>query len=355
MWLLLNDISGFNPACTATYTFEQPISKEKLKAALEKQASKFPRYKQRLTNTGRKFHGAMFEDIKGGWDVYDSVKHVTLPEPAGLKELEDFTATFVAKSWDFSEPLCEVRVLDNYKGNGDSKSAMVIRGHHTLTDGQGFVLSQLLITSYGDELESKVNDGAETLRLARRGKAQPSKVNKALKPLDPYHSSSHLLICLTLQLLMLSLYWIVATKAFVEDFIGIFRMAFNISFYFLLTFWRNKYATAYQSRAGPRVKRREFATTRDLKMDQVKLIQKAFSGVTPGGWRESTGLAGPRRANSIWGHLTLNDILVAVSRSGWMRLSSSLSLTSFLLIFPQFLFSYLKGHRGSSSRRNANC
>lgn len=246
------------------------------------------------------------------FDVYSRVKHVTLPEPAGPKELEDFTSSFIGKEWDFDQPLWEVRVIENYKDQDGARSAMAIRGHHTLTDGQGFVLSQIFITSFGDKLEEKMNDGVETLALARIGKAQPSKINKALKPLDQYQNSSFP-ISFTLQLFMFTLYWSFWYYELVTNLIGSFQMAFWMSFYFCLTFWRCKYATAYQTQAGPRVEGREFSTSKSFKMDDVHLIQKSFSGVTPGGWRESLGLSGPRTSKSFWGHLTLNDILVSVS------------------------------------------
>lgn len=46
---------------------------------------------------------------------------------------------------------------------------MVSRGHHTQTDGQGFILSQLYVTSYGQDLQKLMDEGEihfPTLRVA---------------------------------------------------------------------------------------------------------------------------------------------------------------------------------------------
>ena len=55
--------------------------------AVRRLERKFPRYHQRLTDVGRRFHGARFED-----DPYldiNNTAHVDrLPEPAGKRELE---------------------------------------------------------------------------------------------------------------------------------------------------------------------------------------------------------------------------------------------------------------------------
>jgi hypothetical protein len=90
MWLLLsNSTSSFNPVCTATYTFKQPPSMDGMRAALGKQVELFPKYKQRLANVGRRWHGASFVD-----DPHYSVdRHLfeeDLPGEAGKRELEDF-------------------------------------------------------------------------------------------------------------------------------------------------------------------------------------------------------------------------------------------------------------------------
>lgn len=178
---------------------------------------------------------------------------------------------------------------------------MVIRGHHTLTDGQGFVMSQLLVSSYGPELESMLLDGKETLRAARRGRARPSKIHKGLKPLDPYRNT------LPLQIIMFILFWTVTVVSIILEALGGFFQAFVFSFNFLTTSWRQRYVTSEYP--GPRVAEKEFSTSRAFPISDVKKMQKAFSGPVPSGWVERT--IGKPKGN-WWGHITLNDVLCTV-------------------------------------------
>ncbi|CEH14645.1 hypothetical protein CBOM_02472 [Ceraceosorus bombacis] len=302
MWLLLSDTtSSFNPVCTATFVFKEPPTLDNIKEALKVQSDLFPKYKQKLANVGRKWHGAHFVDDPD-WNVNRHVSIQRLPEPAGKKELEEYTARFIAKDWDFDKPLWESVIFDNFvDAQRVAKGAMVTRGHHTLTDGQGFCLSLLSATSFRPELERLLNDGASTLRLARRGRAKPSKLHKALKPLDKFQNT------LFLQLAMLALFWSMWIVSLVADAYGSIEQGLVIGFWWLFTAWRQRYATTTYH--GPRVKGKEFSTSKAFEMDDIKTIQKAFSGPTPGGIIDQ--ISG-RRGKYISGHITLNDVLCTV-------------------------------------------
>lgn len=212
------------------------------------------------------------------------------------------TAEFIAQEWDFSKPLWELVYFDNYQNGNQKGGAIVVRGHHTLTDGQGFVMSQLFISSYGPELERMINEGSKTIKAARRGTAQPSKVHKALKPLDKYQN------LLVLQLAMFALFWAIWLGSTFLEVLGSISQAASFVFYYLTSSWRQRYLTS--DYVGERVKKREFATSKSFPIDDVKKLQKAFGGPTPGGWREA--LQGGRKAKSWWGHLTLNDVLCTI-------------------------------------------
>lgn len=179
---------------------------------------------------------------------------------------------------------------------------MITRGHHTLTDGQGFVMSQLFMSSYGPELESLLADGKATLRAARRGTAKPSKLHKGLKPLDKYRNT------LPLQLFMFALFWTISIFSTILEILGSGYQAGVFAYNFLGTSWRQRYVTSEYH--GPRVGEKEFSTSRSFPMSDVKKIQKAFSGPTPGGLIEKL-LGKPK--GKMWGHLTLNDVLCTVS------------------------------------------
>lgn len=91
MWILLSSISSFNPVCAATYTFKQPTDLETVYKVTYKQVETFPKYKQILSNTGRRWHGSVFVDDPN-WDVKKHVFMEHLPEPAGRKELDDYVS-----------------------------------------------------------------------------------------------------------------------------------------------------------------------------------------------------------------------------------------------------------------------
>lgn len=183
-----------------------------------------------------------------------------------------------------------------------AKGAMVTRGHHTLTDGQGFIMSQLFVSSYGPELEAMIQDGHATLIAARRGTAQPSKLHKSLKPLDTYQNT------IILQIIMFALFWTLSVTSSILEVFGSGYQAVIFSYYFLSTSWRQRYATSEYP--GPRVSEKEFSTSRAFPISDVKKMQKAFSGPVPGGWIEKT-IGRPK--GSWWSHLTLNDVLCTVS------------------------------------------
>ncbi len=326
LWLVLSSTtSDFNPVCTSTYTFDEPIEFDRVAQGIERQTERFPRYRQKLADVGRRWHGARFIDDPD-WDVRNHLREENLPEPAGPAELDAFTGKFIAQGWSWERPLWDAVLLPNFVDPASgAKGAMVTRGHHTMADGQGFVASQLAVTSYGAEMERTIAEGAKTLRDARRGTAKPSKLNKALKPLDKFHRQPWL------QAVMFVLYWLVWTFQISLDFYGSFYQAWTTSVIFLLTFWRQRYATApppKQSReaeaknlsgqvgagGGTGTSRaKEFSASRAFPIDDVKKLQRAFSGPQPGGWADWLAGDKKRKSKSRFNHLTLNDIVCTVS------------------------------------------
>ncbi|EPQ29687.1 uncharacterized protein PFL1_02907 [Pseudozyma flocculosa PF-1] len=306
MWLLIDNISAFNPVCTATYTFQDRVDADRIRQKTLDQIDAFPKYRQRLADAGRLWHGALFVDDPD-FDINRHVHVKKLPGDAGPKELEAFVSEFIAQPWDFERPLWEYCVLENYNDpDTGAGCAAVVRGHHSLSDGQGFVMSQLFITSLGPKIESMMSEGAQLLSDARRGVARPSRINKSLKPLDRFHGT------LLLQLLMLALYWFNALIGLGTDLAGSFTMIFTTGFYAAMTFWRQRYVTA--SYAGPRKYEKEFSRSAAFPLSDVKRISKAFSGAQPGSWTDRL-LPGKRRSSHptfVGHHLTVNDVVCTI-------------------------------------------
>lgn len=304
MWLLMDGISAFNPVCTATYTFKEPAKLQDLKDSMLRQIGYFPKYTQKLADAGRFFHGTLFID-DADFNIDHHMRSHTLPGKAGKQELESFASDFIAQGWDFTRPLWEVAVLENFvEEESGAKGACVIRGHHTLADGQGFIMSQLFVTSLGPKLESMMAEGAQLLSDAKHGKALPSRMNKKLASLDRFHGT------IALQLLMIALYWISWFVSLITDIAGCFTLAVSTSYFFLATFWRQRYVTA--SYPGPRKYEKEFSVSQSFSLSDVKLVSKAFSGVQPGTLLDKVQ-GGKRYSRPLIGtHLTVNDIICTV-------------------------------------------
>ncbi|KAE8249554.1 hypothetical protein A4X13_0g5168 [Tilletia indica] len=297
---------SFIPTCTALYTFEgdEPVGYDAVKEALTRQADAFPRYKSVITNANRRFHAAAFVEDPN-WDVERHIETVELPDGAGQEALEEFIASFIARPWDFSKPLWECVIVTNfYSEKSAASSALVTRGHHTLADGQGFIASQLLTTSFGPELRAKLEDGQKLLRDARRGRAKPSKLHQSLKPLDRYR---HYVV---VQILMLLAFWTVWALTQFLELTGSLRQAFVTGTYFLLTAWRQQYLTSEYD--GPRVSEKEFSVSPHFPLSDVKKIQRAFSGAKPGSWLDRAAKKGNAKNKTPYKHLTLNDVLCTV-------------------------------------------
>ncbi|KIJ55141.1 hypothetical protein M422DRAFT_23789 [Sphaerobolus stellatus SS14] len=306
MWLLLSDVTDLNPVCAGTYTLEAPLKYEDLTQVALDMAKDFPRYKQRLTSRGRRWHGARFEEDPQ-FKIENHVRATILPEPAGKKELDDLVAKFIAKEWDLNRPLWEILLVENYHDEEGAKSAMITRAHHTLADGQGFVLSQMHMTSYYDELQDKVSKGVRKLQAARTGKLRPSQLSRSLRKLDGF--TEHRVTAPLMQLFMILFYWIASLFLAITSFFRSTYQGFHQAFFFLLTSWRAEKVTV--DYPGTRVKEREYSNSKTFSMVDVRLCQQAFSGARPGGFfsklEQSTPISYGRAA-----HVTLNDVICSV-------------------------------------------
>ncbi|KAF8587875.1 hypothetical protein K439DRAFT_1385418 [Ramaria rubella] len=306
MWLLLGEVADFNPVCAATYTLGAKLSLKELEKTAFRLANKFPKYKQKLISLGRNWHGPHFVTDP----CFDLKKHVhvaTLPHPAGEAELNEFMGMFIAQEWDFACPLWEMVLLENYHDEDGAKCAVVTRAHHTLADGQGFVLSQLYMTSYYDELLETMNNGAATLRAAKHGLIYPSRLHKSLRPLDPLARNT--ITAPLIRLVLVLIYWSSAIFSFFVSLFWSTYQAVHQIFLFILTCWRVNMLTAdYQ---GPRVTGREFSISKVFDMEDIKLCQRAFSGPRPFGVLRAL----QRKSRTNYGsfrHVTLNDVVCSI-------------------------------------------
>lgn len=239
------------------------------------------------------FHAPTFADDENfSIDRHFSV--VDLPEPCGPRELNAFVSEWLSKPWDESMPLWEAAYIRKYSG-GNATAAMVSRGNHTQADGQGFIMSTLYITSYGRELHKVMDEGATKLEHARFGILPPSEVSPFLRHLEPAWEQDALRPFV--QVLLFLLYWAAASSD------AITRLAWSLiqipyaAFFAMYTIWRIEMVVPIK--AGSR--KSVFCLSKPVKLSDVKVIQRAFSGNRPG----------PSQSG-YKGHVTVNDVLCSI-------------------------------------------
>ena len=97
----------------------------------------------------RRFRQKAVHDAAGAWwekdDAFDMDAHllrVALPGKAGKEELEELVSGLASTPLDFSRPLWQFHLVENYAGG----SALVARVHHCYADGIALVQVMLSMT-----------------------------------------------------------------------------------------------------------------------------------------------------------------------------------------------------------------
>ena len=97
----------------------------------------------------RRFRSCAAQDAAGAWwedavdfDIDRHVHRVSLPGRAGKDELEALVSELASTPLDFSRPLWEFHLVDNYEGG----AALVTRIHHCYADGIALIQVMLSLT-----------------------------------------------------------------------------------------------------------------------------------------------------------------------------------------------------------------
>jgi diacylglycerol O-acyltransferase len=119
-------------------TFERPLQLRDVRRVLERRFLAYRRFRQRAVQDAS---GAWWEDA----DDFDMARHlhrVSLRGKAGKRELERLVSELASTPLDFSRPLWEFHLVDNYNGG----SALVTRIHHCYADGIALIQVMLSLT-----------------------------------------------------------------------------------------------------------------------------------------------------------------------------------------------------------------
>ena len=120
-------------------TFAQPVDIEMLKGVLQERWLKHRRLRQRVVQSGMPMAWPYWEDDPN-FNLNAHVHRVALPAPGDRTMLQVLASDLVSTSLDYSKPLWQIHVIENYDGGG----ALLYRIHHVI--GDGTALSGLLLS-----------------------------------------------------------------------------------------------------------------------------------------------------------------------------------------------------------------
>ena len=124
--------------------FKEKLDFKKLQTTIEQRFLTYPRFKQKAVQDPT---GAWWEDDHN-FDIKHHVKRVKLTgkhgKSAGKPELEAYVSEMASESLDFTKPLWQFQLIENYHGNG---TALLTRIHHCYADGIALISVMLSLTA----------------------------------------------------------------------------------------------------------------------------------------------------------------------------------------------------------------
>ena len=120
--------------------FKEKLDFKKVQATLEQRFLSYPRFTQKAVQDPT---GAWWEDDKN-FDIKNHIKKAKLTGRAGKKELQDYVSQMASEGLDFTKPLWQFHVVENYHGGG---TALLTRIHHCYADGIALISVMLSMTA----------------------------------------------------------------------------------------------------------------------------------------------------------------------------------------------------------------
>lgn len=125
--------------------FKEKVSLQKLKATIEQRFLSYKRFKQKAIQDPT---GAWWEtDKKFDLTAYH-LRRAKLPGRGTKKDLEDYVSDCASEPLDFSRPLWQFRLIEDYHGG----SALITRIHHCYADGIALISVMMSMTGETPEL-----------------------------------------------------------------------------------------------------------------------------------------------------------------------------------------------------------
>ncbi len=127
--------------------FKEKLDFRKLQSTIEQRFLAYSRFTQKAVQDPT---GAWWEDDKK-FDIKDHIKKAKLPGRAGKKELQEYVSQMASVGLDFTKPLWQFHLIENYHGGG---SALLTRIHHCYADG--IALISVLLSMTADNAEASL-------------------------------------------------------------------------------------------------------------------------------------------------------------------------------------------------------
>jgi diacylglycerol O-acyltransferase / wax synthase len=127
--------------------FREKLDYKKVEATLQQRFLSFRRFKQKAVQDPT---GAWWETDKN-FDLKNHLKRAKLPGKGTKKDLEDYVSQMASEPLDFTKPLWQFHVVENYQGG----SAFVTRIHHCYADGIALISVMMSLT--GESLDASLS------------------------------------------------------------------------------------------------------------------------------------------------------------------------------------------------------
>ncbi|NBC16806.1 MAG: wax ester/triacylglycerol synthase family O-acyltransferase [Bacteroidetes bacterium] len=107
--------------------FDDPLQIDTLKEILAERMLIYDRFRQRVRNR----RGTPYWEFDPHFDIDLHVHRTALPGAGGKPELQELSSDLMSTPLDFSKPLWQMHLVENYNGG----SVVIVRMHHCIGDG----------------------------------------------------------------------------------------------------------------------------------------------------------------------------------------------------------------------------
>ena len=126
--------------------FRDKLDFKKVQERLELRFLSYPRFKQKAVQDPT---GAWWDTDKN-FDIKNHLKRAKLAGKGSKRDLEDYVSQLASEPLDFTKPLWQFQIVENYKGG----SAFITRIHHCYADG--IALISVMMSMTGESIDASL-------------------------------------------------------------------------------------------------------------------------------------------------------------------------------------------------------